>query len=88
PIPRARKPCDTLAVFTNGCAEAQSCGKRTDCQSESSYAIAAAPSASPALVQDPSRTLIERGWLFHEGDVIAPPPEGHNATYLSVKAGN
>ncbi len=43
---------------------------------------------SRALVQDPSRTLIERGWLFHEGDVIAPPPEGHNATYLSVKAGN
>ena len=41
-----------------------------------------------ALVQDPSRTRIERGWLFHEGDVVAPAPEGHNATYLSVKAGN
>lgn len=37
---------------------------------------------------DPSRMLIERGWLFHEGDVVAPKPVGHNATYLSVKAGN
>jgi beta-galactosidase len=37
---------------------------------------------------DPSRMLIERGWLFHEGDIVAPQPEGHNATYLSVKAGN
>jgi beta-galactosidase len=42
----------------------------------------------PLPVQDPSRTLIERGWLFHEGDIVAPMPDGHNATYLSVKAGN
>ena len=38
--------------------------------------------------QDRSRTRMERGWLFHEGDVVAPAPDGHNATYLSVKAGN
>ena len=37
---------------------------------------------------DPSRTLLERGWRFHEGDVITPLPQGHHETYLSVKAGN
>ncbi|HEX8445557.1 MAG TPA: beta-galactosidase GalA [Sphingomonas sp.] len=43
----------------------------------------------PALpVQDPSRILLNRGWLFHEGDVTPLPPAGHNATYQSVKAGN
>jgi beta-galactosidase len=42
----------------------------------------------PRFDPDPSRTLIEHGWLFHSGDVLPPKPEGHNATYLSVKAGN
>ena len=42
----------------------------------------------PVPEQDRSRTRMERGWLFHEGDVVAPTPDGHNATYLSVKAGN
>jgi len=42
----------------------------------------------PVPEQDRSRTRMERGWLFHEGDVVAPAPDGHNATYLSVKAGN
>ena len=42
----------------------------------------------PAPVQDPGRVLLDHGWLFHEGDIVAPPPAGHNATYLSVKAGN
>jgi beta-galactosidase len=43
----------------------------------------------PALpVTDPSRTLLDRGWLFHEGDIVPPPPATHNDTYLSVKAGN
>jgi beta-galactosidase len=37
---------------------------------------------------DPSRTLLEQGWRFHEGDVPFPEPADHNATYLSVKAGN
>ena len=39
-------------------------------------------------VQDPSRVLLDQGWLFHEGDIVPPPPAGHDATYLSVKAGN
>ncbi|WP_342250510.1 beta-galactosidase GalA [Sphingomonas sp. OTU376] len=37
---------------------------------------------------DPSRTLLELGWRFHEGDVPTPEPQGHHETYLSVKAGN
>ncbi len=36
----------------------------------------------------PSRIRLERGWRFHEGDVTAPPLTTHEATYLSVKAGN
>lgn len=44
---------------------------------------------SPGLPQpDPSRTLLAQGWRFHEGDVPFPAPADHNATYLSVKAGN
>ncbi|WP_448662954.1 beta-galactosidase GalA [Sphingomonas sp. CJ20] len=37
---------------------------------------------------DPSRTLLELGWRFHEGEVPMPEPQGHHDTYLSVKAGN
>ena len=43
----------------------------------------------PALpVQDAARVLMDRGWLFHEGDIEPAPLDTHNATYLSVKAGN
>ena len=42
----------------------------------------------PPTVQDPDRVLLDHGWLFHDGDILPPPPVGHNATYLSVKAGN
>ncbi len=37
---------------------------------------------------DPSRSLLDLGWRFHEGDIATPIPVGHHATYLSVKAGN
>jgi beta-galactosidase len=37
---------------------------------------------------DPSRTLLELGWRFHEGDIPIAEPQGHHQTYLSVKAGN
>ncbi|SUJ21541.1 Uncharacterised protein [Sphingomonas paucimobilis] len=43
------------------------------------------PAALP--VQDAARVLMDRGWLFHEGDVEPTPLDTHNATYLSVKAG-
>ncbi len=39
-------------------------------------------------VTDPGRVLLDHGWLFHEGDIVPPPPRTHDATYLSVKAGN
>lgn len=42
----------------------------------------------PLPVVDPGRVRLERGWLFHEGDVAVAPPAGHHETYLSVKAGN
>lgn len=38
-------------------------------------------------VADPTRSLLDRGWLFHEGDIVPPPPRSHHETYLSVKAG-
>ncbi len=62
---------------------------------DSSAAAGALPMPRPSRVlpparhdADPSRMLIERGWLFHEGDIVPAKPDGHNATYLSVKAGN
>jgi beta-galactosidase len=30
---------------------------------------------------------LNRGWRFHEGDIVAPPIIGHGATYGSAKAG-
>ncbi|MEQ7874473.1 beta-galactosidase GalA [Sphingomonas sp. ASV193] len=37
---------------------------------------------------DPSRLLMDEGWRFHEGEVANPALASHDATYLSVKAGN
>lgn len=39
-------------------------------------------------VTDPSRTLLARGWLFHEGDIVPPAPVTHDETYGNAKAGN
>lgn len=45
-------------------------------------------SPAPTLPEtDPSRTLLDLGWRFHEGDIPVPEPVGHHATYLSIKAG-
>lgn len=44
------------------------------------------PAALP--VQDAARVLMDRGWLFHAGDIEPTPLDSHNATYISVKAGN
>ncbi len=38
-------------------------------------------------VEDASRTLLSRGWVFHDGDIVLPPPLTHEATYLNAKAG-
>ncbi|KTF68599.1 beta-galactosidase GalA [Sphingomonas sp. HT-1] len=37
---------------------------------------------------DPTRTRIERGWRFHEGDIAPAPLKDHDDTYGSVKAAN
>ena len=48
-----------------------------------------ATTLSPRLpVEDSSRALMDHGWLFHEGDIVPEAPRDHEATYLSVKAGN
>ncbi len=39
-------------------------------------------------VEDPSRILLSNGWLFHEGDIVPPPPTTHDETYTNAKAGN
>lgn len=47
------------------------------------------PGAAPRLpLTEPGRQSLDQGWLFHEGDIPFPVPADHNATYLSVKAGN
>lgn len=42
----------------------------------------------PLPVTEPGRLLLNRGWLFHEGDIDTPPPVSHNDTYGNAKAGN
>jgi beta-galactosidase len=50
---------------------------------------APATTLPPSLpIEDPGRTLMDRGWLFHEGDILPAPLPDHDATYRSVKAGN
>ncbi|WP_198158614.1 beta-galactosidase GalA [Sphingomonas hankookensis] len=44
------------------------------------------PERLPA--EDPSRTLLSHGWLFHEGDIVPPAPQTHDETYTNAKAGN
>lgn len=39
-------------------------------------------------VEDPSKTLLARGWLFHEGDITPPTLVTHDETYGNAKAGN
>lgn len=47
------------------------------------------PGPAPRLPPgEPGRRVLDEGWLFHQGDIPFPEPADHNATYLSVKAGN
>lgn len=44
--------------------------------------------AGPALAEGPRERLsLDSGWLFHLGDVPAPPIKGHGMSYGSAKAG-
>lgn len=42
--------------------------------------------AAPAFAQR-ERLSLDAGWLFHRGDVPAPPVKGHGASYHQAKAG-
>jgi len=37
--------------------------------------------------EEPARLLLDRGWLFHLGDVPMPEIKGHQASYENAKAG-
>jgi beta-galactosidase len=39
------------------------------------------------LPEEPGRLLLDRGWLFHLGDVPMPEVKGHQASYENAKAG-
>ena len=41
----------------------------------------------PFPVSDPSLRSLDDGWLFHLGDVVAPPVIGHEESYQNAKAG-
>ncbi|MET0356216.1 MAG: sugar-binding domain-containing protein, partial [Cellvibrio sp.] len=45
--------------------------------------------ANPATSNEGRERLsLDRGWLFHLGDIPTPEIKGHEATYLNAKAGN
>ena len=41
----------------------------------------------PFPVSDPSLRSLDDGWLFHLGDIVAPPVIGHEESYQNAKAG-
>ena len=56
--------------------------------------VVAVAGISPSLAGAPAifarsreTILFDSEWRFHLGDIVAPLPQGHDATYLSTKAG-
>ena len=47
-------------------------------------ACVAAQGATPGR----ERLSLDRGWLFHLGDIVQPPIKGHGESYGNAKAGN
>ena len=43
--------------------------------------------AAPAMAAGRERLSLDAGWLFHRGEVPAPPVKGHGASYHQAKAG-
>jgi beta-galactosidase len=41
----------------------------------------------PYLPEEPDRLLLDKGWLFHLGDIPMPEVKGHQASYENAKAG-
>jgi beta-galactosidase len=75
-----------------GTRHAARCGRSLPADANAAGRVAPArplPGAAPRLpATEPNRLSLDEGWLFHEGDIPFPEPADHNATYLSVKAGN
>ena len=44
--------------------------------------------ASPAAAPVRERLSLDRGWLFHEGDIPFPVVTGHQPSYDNAKAGS
>jgi len=44
--------------------------------------------AVPAASAGRERLSLDRGWLFHLGDIVQPPIKGHGESYGNAKAGN
>ena len=42
---------------------------------------------SPPASPGPERLSLDRGWLFHEGEVSFPVISGHQMSYSNAKAG-
>ncbi len=51
-------------------------------------AAAPAHATSPQSLAGRERLSLDRGWLFHLGDIVPPEIKGHEATYGNAKAGN
>ncbi len=49
--------------------------------------LAAADSAATANTSGRERLSLDRGWLFHLGDIVSPEVKGHGASYGYGKAG-
>lgn len=44
--------------------------------------------AAQAATPGRERLSLDRGWLFHLGDIVQPPIKGHGESYGNAKAGN
>jgi beta-galactosidase len=54
-----------------------------------SFAQKPAQEAAPSVSPSPrARLLLDRGWLFHEGDIAFPVINGHEQSYSNAKAGS
>lgn len=40
------------------------------------------------FVEEPAKMSLDRGWLFHPGDIAFPEVKGHGWSYANAKAGN
>ena len=51
-------------------------------------ALASITFSSGVTAAPRERLSLDRGWLFHQGDLVEPPIVGHEESYSNAKAGN